>query len=400
MEQKLCFVIMGFGQKKDPETNRTIDLDNTYKKIIKPAVEECNCKCIRADEITESGMIDMSMYALLFKADIVIADITTWNPNALYELGVRHTFKKFSTIIIHENSNKIPFDINHIRVLKYDVLGNVITNKEANTCKKQLIDLINTTIENPQLDSPIYTFMPKLKEPLMEEEIDDLVKASNKMEKSIYSLTEKAVAYRDNKEYDKAEVIWKELSSKVVNDIYYIQQQALCKYKSKSPTPMKACTDALQIINSIKIKADSETLGIAGAINKSLYLLTNDVSYLDEAIQLYQKGWAMFDDYYNGENYATCSFLKSKFEEDEKMKTYYDMNAKIIFQRVIDVILSTLQDEEEDNKWKYATLSNSYLAIGDNAKALKYEKQFMKQATPSDKESFNITKKIFTDEND
>ena len=39
MEKKICFVVMGFGKKKDPETNRTIDLDQTYKCIIRPAVE-------------------------------------------------------------------------------------------------------------------------------------------------------------------------------------------------------------------------------------------------------------------------------------------------------------------------------------------------------------------------
>ncbi len=389
---------MGFGKKKDPITNRTIDLDETYKKIIKPSVEECKCKCIRADEITESGMIDKSMYTLLFKADIVIADITTLNPNALYELGVRHVFKKYSTIIIQEGTNRIPFDINHIRILNYEFLGNVITKKEAENCKANLVNLINTIISNPQLDSPIYTFLPQLKEPSMED-IDELVEKSSKMENTIYSLTEKAIAFRDEKRYVEAEEIWKDLSSKLPNDIYYIQQQALCRYKSKTPSELKACTDALQIINSIKIKADSETLGIAGAINKTLYKLTKDTSYLDDAIQLYQKGWAMFDDYYNGENFATCTYLKSKVEDDEEMRIYYKMNAKITFQKVIQITLSSLPKEEEDNKWKYATLSNAYLATGDKEEAIKYEKLFMDQATPFDKETFNNTKKIFANEN-
>lgn len=389
---------MGFGKKKDPITNRTIDLDETYKKIIKPSVEECKCKCIRADEITESGMIDKSMYALLFKADIVIADITTLNPNALYELGVRHVFKKYSTIIIQEGTNGIPFDINHIRILNYNFLGNVITKKEAEECKNKLVALISTIITSPQLDSPIYTFLPQLKEPSMDD-IDELIEKSSKMENTIYFLTEKAIAFRDEKKYDEAQVIWKELSSKLTNDNYYIQQQALCRYKSKTPSKLKACTDALQIINSIKIKADSETLGIAGAINKTLYKLTNDTSYLDDAIQMYQKGWTMFDDYYNGENFATCTYLKSKVEDDEEMRIYYKMNAKITFQKVIQITLSSLPKEEEDNKWKYATLSNAYLATGDKEEAIKYEKLFMDQATPFDKETFNNTKKIFANEN-
>ena len=99
---------MGFGKKKDPDTNRTIDLDATYKKIIRPAVESAGCKCIRADEIVESGIIDRSMYALLYYADIVIADISTFNPNAIYELGVRHALRPYSTIIIKEDEGKKP----------------------------------------------------------------------------------------------------------------------------------------------------------------------------------------------------------------------------------------------------------------------------------------------------
>ena len=43
MERNLCFIVMGFGKKKDPDTNRTIDLDATYKKIIRPAVESAGC---------------------------------------------------------------------------------------------------------------------------------------------------------------------------------------------------------------------------------------------------------------------------------------------------------------------------------------------------------------------
>ena len=83
MNKKICFVVMGFGKKKDPETNRTIDLDQTYQQIIRPAVEASGLECVRADEITETGIIDRSMYALLYRADVVIADISTYNPNGL-----------------------------------------------------------------------------------------------------------------------------------------------------------------------------------------------------------------------------------------------------------------------------------------------------------------------------
>ncbi len=79
---------MGFGKKYDHTTQKTLDLDKTYKNIIKPAVKIAGFHCVRADEIQDSGLIDKSMYALLMHADLVIADISTFNPNAIYELGM------------------------------------------------------------------------------------------------------------------------------------------------------------------------------------------------------------------------------------------------------------------------------------------------------------------------
>ncbi|WP_199142089.1 hypothetical protein, partial [Pedobacter sp. ASV12] len=162
MKRKACFVIMGFGKKKDPISNRTIDLDETYKKIIKPAVTACNYNCVRADEISESGIIDRSMFALLINAELVIADITTYNPNALYELGVRHAVRPYSTIIIKEEEDISPFDINHSRTLSYKHLGNEISASEAKKSVRELKDLIISVTASPLTDSPLYSFIPKV----------------------------------------------------------------------------------------------------------------------------------------------------------------------------------------------------------------------------------------------
>ena len=66
VNQKLCFVVMGFGKKTDYPSGRTLDLDATYEEIIKPAAESCNLRCIRANEIFHSGVIDEKMYDMLF----------------------------------------------------------------------------------------------------------------------------------------------------------------------------------------------------------------------------------------------------------------------------------------------------------------------------------------------
>ena len=136
---KTCFVIMGFGKKTDFASGRTLDLDKTYKNIIQPAVIEAGYQCIRADEIQDSGIIDRSMYALLIRSELVIADISTYNPNAIYELGIRHAVKPYSTVILKEKQGSIPFDLDHTRIFTYVHLGEDIGADEAKRCQSELV---------------------------------------------------------------------------------------------------------------------------------------------------------------------------------------------------------------------------------------------------------------------
>ena len=112
--QPFCFVVMGFGVKTDYETGRTLDLDATYEAIIAPAVMDAGLRCIRADEIVHSGVIDRKMYEALYRADLVVADISTGNINAVYELGVRHALRPYSTIIMKESEGRLHFDLDHV----------------------------------------------------------------------------------------------------------------------------------------------------------------------------------------------------------------------------------------------------------------------------------------------
>jgi hypothetical protein len=133
-QQGTCFVVMGFGKKTDFETGRVLDLDQSYKNLIKPAVEAAGLKCIRADEIVHSGLIDVPMYEQLLKADVVVADLSTSNRNAFYELGVRHALRPYTTVVIAEEQmmKAAPFDVNHISIRSYRHLGEDIGYNEVN----------------------------------------------------------------------------------------------------------------------------------------------------------------------------------------------------------------------------------------------------------------------------
>ena len=93
MPDKTCFVVMGFGTKTDYTKPKTFNLDKTYRNIIKPAATAAGLECLRADEIVHSGNINVPMYEQLLKADVVVADVSTYNCNAFYELGVRHALR-------------------------------------------------------------------------------------------------------------------------------------------------------------------------------------------------------------------------------------------------------------------------------------------------------------------
>ena len=166
--QETAFVVMGFGKKTDFETGRVLDLDKTYKNMIKPAIEAAGLDCIRADEIIHSGLIDVPMYKQLLQADVVVADLSTSNKNALYELGVRHALRPHTTVVIAEDGiTTFPFDINHVAIRKYHHLGEDIGFDEVMRFRKLLTTTVMAILQKMprDQDSPVYAFLNGLTPP-------------------------------------------------------------------------------------------------------------------------------------------------------------------------------------------------------------------------------------------
>lgn len=107
----------------DYRNSKEVDLDIIYKKIIKDLFDSLTeYELIRADEISGSDLIDVSMYSLLLKADLVIADITTMNENAIYELEFGMHWNHFQQLLWCKKV-KNSFDLNHCRILTYKDFG-------------------------------------------------------------------------------------------------------------------------------------------------------------------------------------------------------------------------------------------------------------------------------------
>jgi hypothetical protein len=71
------------------------------------------------DEVARQSVVITSIYKAIAEADIVIADISQHNPSVMYELGFAHARGK-PTIIIAQDTERIPFDVAHHRTLLYD----------------------------------------------------------------------------------------------------------------------------------------------------------------------------------------------------------------------------------------------------------------------------------------
>jgi len=323
-DKKRCFVVMGFGKKTDLATGRLLDLDKTYRIIIKQAVEECGVECIRADDIIHSGLIDVPMYELLLKADLVIADLSTANPNALYELGVRHALRPHTTIVMAEDQFKSPFDVSHILIRPYQHLGPGIDAEEAATVREGLKKAIVKLLDQPDVDSPVYRFLPDLREwntlvAAQQQQAAPAAAAAAKEDDS-GTVTELTAMFHEAKaasQWTMAASMLERILKRRPDDVYLTQQLALATYKSKKPDPIGALEAAKAILQKLQpqTSTDPETLGLWGAIHKRLYELTSERAHLDEAIRAYAKGFYVKNDYYNGINFAFLLNVRAAVSE-------------------------------------------------------------------------------------
>lgn len=382
MDNKKCFVIMGYGIRTDYTTGREIDLDKTYKNIIKPAAEAAGLECIRADEVIHSGTIDVPMYQNLIESEVVIADLSTNNSNAFYELGVRHALKPKTTIAIAENNFIPPFDINHTLIHKYEHLGKDIGYDEVNRFRNKLINTIETVLSNQDIDSPVYTNIADLIPPSINKKDQIIeVKDDNDSYYMLSELIEKAIEKMDINKFEDAKSILQDANKLDTNNEYILQKLALATYKSEYPNKRDALKVALEIMSPLNIEqtTNPETLGIAGAIYKRLWEDDKDEMYLIKSIEAYEKGFYIKNDYYNGINLAYLYNVKAFNQKNWHSRITDFVTANRIRERVITICNSLYKssdfNERSDKYWIIATLEEAYFAINsqDNYEYFKRE---------------------------
>jgi hypothetical protein len=354
-EKLTCFVVMGFGIKTDLATGRQLDLNKTYKVLIKPVVESKNLTCVRADEIMHSGPIDLYMYQQLLDADIVIADISTANVNAFYELGIRHALRQRTTIVISEDKLAYPFDLNHIKIASYTHLGSAIDYEEVERFRKVLGDTIDAVLQVPNPDSPVYTHLQELIPPSMQKKVE---KALEQLEAVTVAMTEdeqqtpaesgpinslallidQGEDALEKRAYKEAASFFKQAIHEMnkheghleTYDPYLVQRLAYATYKAKEPDNLTALREAMQLLHLLDLDNtnDTETVTLAGKIEKRLYRVLGKEEHLNNAILFYQRGYYLFHSRYHGINLA---YLLNKRVDSSIYTTTEDKIADMVW---------------------------------------------------------------------
>lgn len=413
---KTCFVIQGFGKKTDYTDGRVLDLDASYA-IIKEAVEAAGLQSIRADEIQHSTVIDVPMYEMLLQADVVIADLSTYNVNAAYELGVRYALRPRTTIVVAEEGFKNPFDVGHVAIRRYKHLGEDIGAREAARFKAELKTAIEEILASNRADSPVYTFLPQLTPPqwaaapaaapaptvaeppqargglftvaaarppgLSNELLGGVAPEPVATPKAMLddALAKINPPAGEASDFAGARSLLQKVQELRPNDPFVTQQLVVATYKAKQPDPASALLEARSIMEKSLDPAstnDPETLGLWGAVHKRLWELHARPDDLNAAVDGYERGFSLRRDWYNGINYAflldlrAVEWLKAGNKDDAIADSVL---ARRVRSEVGRLALAPAEDKDADPKkrfWAVATLWEAALGRGDVAETARW----------------------------
>lgn len=187
-DEKICFVISPIGEAESDTRKRS---DQVLKHIISPAATDCGYKPMRADHISEPGLITSQVIQHVIEDSLVIADLTERNPNVFYELAIRHAIRKPLVQLI-KKGEAIPFDVAGTRTIHVDHhdLDNV---EEA---KEEIVKQIKAVEKDAsQIDTPISVALDlqllRQSENPEERSLADIVSALSELRAGLISIDKK-----------------------------------------------------------------------------------------------------------------------------------------------------------------------------------------------------------------
>jgi hypothetical protein len=156
---KVCFYITPVGDDGS-EPRRHADM--MLRHVVEPAAKEHGLQVVRADKIDRSGIITKQILEYLLYSRMCVADLSFNNPNAFYELGVRHVSMKACPQIIRKG-DKIPFDVSQGRTIVVDTADPYTITDRLVSASRELSEHIMQALADgggSTDENPIQVYLP------------------------------------------------------------------------------------------------------------------------------------------------------------------------------------------------------------------------------------------------
>lgn len=91
---------------------------NAVYVALQEAAETVGLRCQRVDDIWIDAAIMDDVASLIWRARVVISDLSGKNPNVFYETGIAHALGR-EVLPITQSAEDVPFDLRHLRYVTY-----------------------------------------------------------------------------------------------------------------------------------------------------------------------------------------------------------------------------------------------------------------------------------------
>ena len=105
-----AFVIMEFSEA----------FNSFFEHVVQPAAKKLGLDAFRASDVYKPGAILADILRDIVESEVIIAEITSANPNVFYALGHAHAMGKQTILLADRATARLPFDISGYRVIFYD----------------------------------------------------------------------------------------------------------------------------------------------------------------------------------------------------------------------------------------------------------------------------------------
>jgi hypothetical protein len=144
---KTCFYVTPIGEEG---SEHRLHADLLLGQIVEPAIDELgmDLTVVRADKMTQPGMISQQILQHVLGARLVVADLSFHNPNVFYELAIRHA-TKLPTVLISRTAERVPFDIADLRVVFLDMTDIYTFVPQMEAWRAELTQHARQALEHP-----------------------------------------------------------------------------------------------------------------------------------------------------------------------------------------------------------------------------------------------------------